>query len=135
MRRFCAAVIDVILMEGIGMILFCVIISIWRICRNNTMQYMGSYSGRWLLYVQILTLFLVNILYFFFFLWKKKGRTIGKWILKIPKMEREFIPVGKCLFEAFLKTIACFLYPVTIGYYFYFDQMPYDCFFSTKTKI
>ena len=77
MRRFCAAVIDVILMEGIGMILFCVIISIWRICRNNTMQYMGSYSGRWLLYVQILTLFLVNILYFFFFLWKKKGRTIG----------------------------------------------------------
>ena len=38
MRRFCAAVIDVILMEGIGMILFCVIISIWRICRNNTMN-------------------------------------------------------------------------------------------------
>ena len=121
MKRLCAAIIDVILAEGIGTILFCVILSIWRICRNHTMQYMGSYSGLGLLGVQLLSLFLANILYFFFFLLKKKGRTIGKCILKIPKMEREFIPVGKCMFEAFLKTIACFLYTVTIGYYFYFD--------------
>ena len=52
MKRLCAAIIDVILAEGIGTILFCVILSIWRICRNHTMQYMGSYSGLGLLGVR-----------------------------------------------------------------------------------
>ncbi len=87
MKRLCAAIIDVILAEGIGTILFCVILSIWRICRNHTMQYMGSYSGLGLLGVQLLSLFLANILYFFLFLWKRNGRTVGKRLLRIPKPE------------------------------------------------
>lgn len=126
MKRFCAAVIDVILAEGIGTILFCVILSIWRVCRNHTMQYMGSYSGLGLLGAQLLSLFLANILYFFLFQWKKNGRTVGKWLLRIPQPGSESMPVGKCLLRALFKTIACFLYPVTIGYYLYFDRMPYE---------
>ena len=114
MKRLCAAIIDVILAEGIGTILFCVILSIWRICRNHTMQYMGSYSGLGLLGVQLLSLFLANILYFFLFLWKRNGRTVGKRLLRIPKPESEPMPVGKCLLRALFKTIACFLYPVII---------------------
>ena len=122
MKRLCAAIIDVILAEGIGTILFCVILSIWRICRNHTMQYMGSYSGLGLLGVQLLSLFLANILYFFLSLWKRNGKRL----LRIPKPESEPMPVGKCLLRALFKTIACFLYPVTIGYYFYFNRMPYE---------
>lgn len=90
------------------------------------MQYMGSYSGLGLLGVQLLALFLTNILYFFLFQWKRNGRTVGKWLLRIPKPESEPMPVGKCLLRSLFKTIACFLYPVTIGYYFYFDRMPYE---------
>ena len=107
MKRFCAAVIDVILAEGIGTILFCVILSIWRVCRNHTMQYMGSYSGLGLLGVQLLALFLTNILYFFLFQWKRNGRTVGKWLLRIPKPESEPMPVGKCLLRSLFKTISC----------------------------
>ncbi len=34
--------------------------------------------------------------------------------------------IWNSLLIAGLKTITCFLYPITIGYYFYFYRIPYD---------
>lgn len=126
MKRFAAAVIDVLLIEIISTVVYCVVLSIWRICRNAAMRYMGSSSRVWLLVVYIIILACVNFVYFFFFERKKNGGSVGKCIMRMKKQENVEKSIGNSLLIAGLKTIACFLYPITIGYYFYFYRMPYD---------
>lgn len=126
MKRFAAAVIDAFLLGTAGKIVYCVVISIMRICRNLAMEYMGSYSGIMLAIVYLLVLLLVDFTYFFFFEWKRNGQSIGKTVVKMKMEAQAAIPVWKKAVIAGIKTLACFLYPLTIGYYFYFNKMPYD---------
>lgn len=126
MKRFVAAVIDVNLLEVASVIIYCMVISILRICRNLVMRYMGSYSTLQLLIVYLLVLTLVHFGYFFYCEWKKDGQSIGKSIVRIRMEKQENVSVWRKAAIAGIKTIACFLYPITVGYYFYFDKMPYD---------
>lgn len=126
MKRFVAAVIDAGLLRVAGTIAYCIVISIMRICRNSTMKYMGSYSGIMLVIVYLLVLMLVDFAYFFFFEWKRNGQSIGKIIVRMKMGVQEAAPVWKKAVIAGIKVSACFFYPITIGYYFYFNKMPYD---------
>lgn len=126
MKRFIAAVIDANLLKIASIIIYCIVISIMRICRNFTMIYMGSYSKLMIVAVYFLVLALVYFAYFFFCEWKRDGQSIGKRIVRIKMEKQEPAPIWKKAEIAGIKVAACFLYPITIGYYFYFDKMPYD---------
>lgn len=126
MKRFVAAIIDANLLEAASIIVYCIVISIMRLGRNLTMEYMGSYPKLLVVIVYILVLALVHFAYFFFCEWKRNGQSIGKGIVKIKMEEQEAVPIWKKAAIAGLKVIACFLYPITIGYYLCFDKMPYD---------
>ncbi len=126
MKRFMAAVIDVNLLQIANIIVYCIVISSLRICRNFTMEYMGSYSKWMLVIVYILVLILVDFAYFFFCEWKGKGQSIGKSIVRIKMEGQEAVSIWKKVAIAGIKVVACLLYPITIGYYLYFDKMPYD---------
>lgn len=126
MKRFVAAVIDANLLEVASIIVYCIVISIMRIGRNLTMEYMGSYPKLMVVIVYIIVLALVYFAYFFFCEWKRNGQSIGKSIVRIKMEEQKAVSVWRKAAIAGLKVAACFLYPITMGYYLFFDKMPYD---------
>lgn len=126
MKRFVAAIIDANLLEAASIIVYCIVISIMRLGRNLTMEYMGSYPKLLVMIVYILVLALVHFVYFFFCEWKRNGQSVGKSIVRIKMEEQKAISVWRKVAIAGVKVVACFFYPITIGYYLCFDKMPYD---------
>lgn len=125
MKRFVAAIIDIGFIEVVVLMLYCILISIWRSVRNIHISYLGSYSGNmlWVLYV---LLFLgVGFLYFLVGMVCGKGRTLGKLFMGM-QGENCREKSKNAVLLAMLKLLACILYPITILWFLFTGKMPYD---------
>lgn len=134
MKRLAAAIIDVGFIEIMVLILYCILISIWRLVRNVHISYLGSYSRNMLWVLYVLLFLCVSFSYFLVGMVCGKRRTAGKLFMGI---QGENGPVkGKyTVVLALLKLLACILYPITILWFLFTGNMPYDFFRKHSTTV
>lgn len=126
LKRSISSVVDVFFIRFLTVVVYCVTVSISHLACNRTIYYAtGRFIGRaiYLAVLYILAMLCVHFLYFF--LGERKGTSLGK---KLVRYGTAYGKAGKrqAALVALCKTGACALYIVTVPYFFFTGNMPYD---------
>lgn len=125
-ERSISAVIDVFFMRFLTVIMYCVTVSISHLVCNGTVHYAAGRFRRRAVYLVVLYIAVMLCVHFlYFFLSERAGTSVGK---KLARYESGY---GKAenrqaALMALCKTGACVLYIVTVPYFLFTGNMPYD---------
>lgn len=131
MRRYLAAGIDFIISYVVSIIVYCMIISAWKMIRILTNPEIRSYSQIMVMVLFPLAFIFVNIIYTVIFDKVFCGRTPGKKLLGSKDFERyggQLEDWKWVLKHSLLRTLAALFYVITALYYLKYFCMPYDRF-------
>lgn len=126
MKRSIAAVIDVFIIRLMTTVAYCMMVSISDAVYNRTIcltakRYVGKSVYLVLLYIVVM----MCIHFLYFFVSEIKGKSIGKRLVKYePNYGKS--EVGEAVKISLFKTGACVLYVVTVVYFLFTGNMPYD---------
>lgn len=126
LKRSISALIDVLLIRFLTVIMYLVTVSILHWVCNRTIYYVEGRFIRRAAYLVVLYIVVMLCLHFlYFFLSERAGTSIGKEMAAYEpgygKAEnRQAALVALC------KTGACVLYIVTVPYFLFTENMPYD---------
>lgn len=127
MRRLVAAGIDFLISYVFSVIVYCMMISFWKMVRTMRGADMGNYSRLLVILLFFISYILTNVIYSVFFDSVFQGNTLGKKVAEYKvcviehKKNRNWI-----LKHAVLRTVASMLYTITALYYICTFKMPYD---------
>lgn len=127
MRRLGAAGIDFLITYVFSVIVYCMMISFWKMIRTLRGAAMGNYSRLLVVLLFFISYILTNVIYSVFFDCLFQGNTLGKKMagyricVREHKENRNWI-----LKHALLKTGASMVYIITVLYYICTFRMPYD---------
>lgn len=125
-KRSISAVVDVLIIRLITIMAYCMTVSISGAVHNRVIDITTKRSIRTAVYLILLYIVVMLCIHFlYFFISEKKGNSIGKKLAQYEpaygKTEsRQAVRVALC------KTGACILYVVTVPYFLFTGNMPYD---------
>lgn len=125
-KRSISAVIDVVIIRFMTIVTYCMMVSISYTVHNRgifirTKRFIWNEVHLILLYIVVM----LCIHFLYFFVSEQKGNSIGKKLAKYEPVygkteSRQAVRVALC------KTGACVLYVVTVLYFLFTGNMPYD---------
>lgn len=133
MRRLGAAIIDYMISYLLNILLFCMIVSTWRLLRVIFGGEWNSYFGLMLL-LALVSFCISNMVYSIFFDTVFHGHTPGKKLVGyngLGENEKEHDWIIK---HAICRTISSILYPITAAFYLRDLRMPYDRFLEKHAE-
>lgn len=125
-KRSISAVIDVFFIRSLTVVVYCAAVSISHPICNGTIYYAAGRFIRRAVYLIVLYIVVMLCVHFlYFFLSERRGTSIGK------KLARYAPAYGRAenrqaALAALCKTGACVLYIVTVPYFLFTGNMPYD---------
>ena len=126
LERSISALIDVFLIRLLTVIMYCVTVSILHLLCDRTIYYAERrFLGRTVYLVLLYIVVMLCVHFLYFFLCERAGTSIGK------KLAWHAPDYGKAVnrqaaLVALCKTGACVLYIVTVSYFYFTGNMPYD---------
>lgn len=124
-KRGISAVLDVFIIRLMTIVTYCVTVSISSVVHNRVIYITTKRYIRTAVYLILLYIVVMLCIHFlYFFVCEKEGNSIGKKLARYEgpgKTEsRQAVRVALC------KTGACVLYVVTVLYFLFTGNMPYD---------
>ena len=127
MRRLGAAGIDFVITYIFSAVVYCIMISFWKMIRTMRGADMGDYSRLLVILLFFISYIRPNVIYSVFFDSIFQGNTFGKRIAGYKAYVRAHGENKKWIFKhALLKTGASMAYVFTVLYYICTFRMPYD---------
>ena len=136
MRRLGAAGIDFLITYVFSVIVYCMMISFWKMIRTMRGADMGNYSRLLVVLLFFISYILTNVIYSVFFDSVFRGNTFGKRIVGYKIYVREYKENRNWILKhALLKTGASMVYIITVLYYICTFRMPYDNMCGINSEI
>lgn len=127
MRRLGAAGIDFAITYIFSVVVYCMMISFWKMIRTMRGADMGDYSRLLVILLFFISYILTNVIYSVFFDCIFQGNTFEKRIAGYKAYVRAHGENRKWILKhALLKTGASMVYVFTVLYYICTFRMPYD---------
>jgi len=128
MKRFWAAAVDFIFSFMLNMVLFCLIISCWKLLRVCAgVDWHNNVGLSWIVLLFLVSFFLVSFLYSVIFDYVCKGKTPGKMIMGCNVYSDMNVKNFKWIIKhALFRSVASLFYMITVLYYFFTNEMIYD---------
>lgn len=126
-RRAMAAWIDIHIVFLLNIVVYGLVVTVWRISRNYFYAYIGSCPQALLAALYVMTYAVSMFGYFWFLEIVLKKKTLGKFFAKYkPPAYTELYDRDMILLHICCRIIACLIYPVTIIYLMFTGRMIYD---------
>ena len=125
-KRSISAAIDAFFVRILTVVVYCMTVSISHLVCNRIIYYDAGRLIKRAVYLVVLYIVVMLCVYFlYFFLSEQKGTSLGK---KLAKYETDYGRADnrQAALVALCKTGACVLYIVTVSYFYFTGNMPYD---------
>lgn len=118
--------VDVFIIRLMTIVTYCITVSISGVVHNKTIHIMAKryvWDDIYLILLYIVVMLCIHFLYFF--VSETEGSSIGK---KLAKYEPVYgkAEARQAVYIALCKTRACVLYVVTVAWFLFTGEMPYD---------
>ena len=126
-RRILAAWLDMHIVFLLNIVVYGLVITLWRFSKNYFYAYIGSCSQYLVFAVDIVTYTASMFGYYWVLEIVLKKRSLGKFFAKYKAaVSMELYDRDKILLHICCRIIACLVYPVTILYLMFTGRMIYD---------
>lgn len=134
MRRLAAAGIDYMLSYMMSVVVYCIMISTWKMFRIIMGREFDKHSFILVVLLFFLSYIFTNVVYSIFFDRVFHGNTPGKRIAGYQMYETGDKDRKWVLRHAIARTVASILYVITAVYYIFTYKMPYDKICGINSK-
>ncbi len=134
MRRLAAAGIDYMLSYMMSVVVYCIMISTWKMLRIIMGREFDKHSFILVVLLFFLSYIFTNVVYSIFFDRAFHGNTPGKRIAGYQMYETGDKDRKWVLRHAIARTVASILYVITAVYYIFTYKMPYDKICGINSK-
>jgi hypothetical protein len=134
MRRLAAAGIDYMLSYMMSVVVYCIMISTWKMFRIIMGREFDKHSFILVVLLFFLSYIFTNVVYSIFFDRVFHGNTPGKRIAGYQMYETGNKDRKWVLRHAIARTVASILYVITAVYYIFTYKMPYDKICGINSK-